>query len=196
MILGTEAETTGKAPDCKAPAPMQSHDAEAHKPWVRTGTVRVGSGGKMARTIALVSCVRQKLDVPARARELYVSAWFKKASRLADVVADDWFILSAEYGLVGKDDWIAPYEKSLNSMSAAERRVWGHAVLDTLRDVVRANDAVILVAGKRYREQFEWSLQQWGCRVEIPMEGLPIGKQLAWLNRRLREISEGHHEAV
>lgn len=107
----------------------------------------------MAKTVALVSCVGEKLKVPAQARDLYVSPWFKKASRFAAAVADEWFILSAEYGLVRKDDYIAPYERTLKTMSATERRNWGRRVLGALRAELKAGDTVVLLAGRLYREQ-------------------------------------------
>lgn len=43
--------------------------------------------------------------------------------------------------------------------------------------------AVILLAGQRYREFIEPWLRERGHPVSIPLEGLPIGKQLQWLKQ-------------
>ncbi len=34
-----------------------------------------------------------------------------------------WFILSAEYGLLSPETEIAPYERTLNTMSVSDRRM-------------------------------------------------------------------------
>ena len=53
------------------------------------------------RSIALVGCGRAKRDVPAPASDLYTSRGFRLRAAYAEQEADQWFVLSAEYGLVG-----------------------------------------------------------------------------------------------
>jgi hypothetical protein len=48
----------------------------------------------------LVSCVKDKLDHPAPAKDLYTSDLFRKARGYAERVGVPWFILSSEHGLV------------------------------------------------------------------------------------------------
>ncbi len=139
----------------------------------------------MGKTIALVACVAGKADRPRPAGSLYTSAWFRKASAYAEREADAWYILSAKYGLVGPEEVIAPYNETLNTMPVAERRAWAKRVLRALLDVVLPGDRVIMLAGIRYREHLVGSLETMGCEVEVPMEGLGIGKQLQWLTQRL-----------
>ena len=139
----------------------------------------------MADKIALVACVGTKNTVPSPARELYTSAWFRKASSYAQQVAARWFILSAKYGLVLPDQVIAPYDETLNCMRAAQRRAWAKRVLQALRHEVHAGDDIIILAGQRYREHLIDPLESRGCNVEIPMRGLRIGEQLRWLNEHL-----------
>lgn len=59
------------------------------------------------------------------AKDLYISDWFVKARAYVEQAGDEWFILSAEYGLVSPETVIAPYERTLNTMGIAERRAWG-----------------------------------------------------------------------
>lgn len=139
----------------------------------------------MEKTIALVSCVSSKLPKAAPAGELYTSALFTKASSYARQIADQWYILSAEHGLLDPETVIEPYDKTLNKMRAAERRAWARRVTGQLEDILVLGDRVVFLAGKRYRENLVGAIREMGCTVEIPMEGLGIGKQLRWLNQHL-----------
>jgi hypothetical protein len=135
----------------------------------------------MAR-ICLVSCVSEKLDHASPACDLYTSDLFRKAQRYAIERADQWFILSAEHGLVTPEAVTAPYDKTLNAMPVDERRQWAAKVLKALTEVICAGDEVAFLAGDRYREFLVPELEATGVRVRVPMEGLRIGEQLRWLN--------------
>ncbi len=136
----------------------------------------------MTRTIALVSCVKTKANTPRPARDLYISDLFAKASAYAEKVADAWYILSAKYGLVGPNEIIAPYEKTLKGMPVAERKAWAAQVFQDLRAVaVEPGDRIIMLAGVSYREYLAEPLRAFGCRIEVPMMGLSFGNQLKWL---------------
>jgi hypothetical protein len=139
----------------------------------------------MSKKIALVACVSKKRTRPSSAQDLYISDWFRKASTYARRVASEWYILSAKYGLVSPDTTIEPYDETLNRMPAAARRAWARRVLKELGQVLRPGDHVVILAGMRYRENLVGPIQQMGCSVEIPMEGLGIGKQLSWLKRQI-----------
>ena len=139
----------------------------------------------MARKIALVACVSKKNSTPMPARDLYISDWFRKASAYAMRVADEWYILSAKYGLIAPDTVIEPYDETLNRMPVAARRAWAKRVLEDLDRVLQPGDQVVVLAGKRYREHLVNPIQQMGCNVEIPMQGLAFGEQKSWLKQRL-----------
>ena len=47
--------------------------------------------------------------------------------------------------------------------------------------------AMVIFAGKKYREFLEPELDARGIQVLVPMKGLPIGKQQAWLNARIAD---------
>lgn len=147
------------------------------------------------RTIALVSCVSSKEQFPAPARDLYTSALFRKARAYAERNADVWYILSAKYGLVDPYSVIDPYDVTLNRMSVAQRRAWAAKVRLELEQVVRPGDTVVMLAGAHYREGLMGALRARGVRVEVPMQGLGIGKQLQWLSqsRERRRSSEPDH---
>jgi hypothetical protein len=95
-------------------------------------------------------------------------------------------LLSALHGLVAPDQVISPYERTLVSMSAADCRNWGEGVVRQLEELEYASTApIVVLAGTRYREP----LAAWlGTRVVVPMAGLAIGQQLAWLTARVRDM--------
>ena len=135
--------------------------------------------------ILLLSCVARKQPAPAPAKELYISAWFRKARCYADRTGQPWFVLSAKHGLVNPDDVISPYDLTLNTMPVADRRQWAGRVLNQLEPHLDGVGSVVFLAGRRYREFLEPSLRGRGLAVSVPLEGLGIGKQLRWLTEML-----------
>lgn len=136
------------------------------------------------RTIYLVACVAAKRDHVAPARELYQSPWFRKARRYVEAQGCPWFILSAGHFLLDPDTVVAPYERTLLTMSGLQRMVWADKVLAQISEHVAPGDRVVILAGERYREHIEPRLQVAGIEVDVPMRGLGIGQQLAWLGER------------
>lgn len=140
----------------------------------------------MSKKIVLVSCVAKKRSEPSPARSLYISDLFEKASSYAEKIGDEWFILSALYGLVPPEKIIAPYDKTLLKMPNNERQKWASQVFGDLKNKISAGDTVIFLAGERYRENLIDPVTRLGCKIEIPMEGMRIGEQMQWLNRQNR----------
>ena len=141
----------------------------------------------MTQTIVFVSCVKTKAPEPRSARALYTSSLFTFASKYAETLSLHWYVLSAKYGVVHPDEVIAPYEKTLNKMPAAERKAWAADVLETLSNIVAPGDELVFLAGTRYREGLIPTLLSWGCKVSIPMEGLSFGRQLSWLKKQIEQ---------
>jgi hypothetical protein len=134
------------------------------------------------RKIVLISCVSKKLPYKAPARSLYISPLFKKNLGYAQRLNPDAiFILSAKYGLVELDQVIEPYDLTLNNIGSGEIKAWASRVvrqLSALADLQQ--DHFIFLAGQKYRKYLLPNLHSY----EIPMEGLPIGKQLQALSER------------
>jgi hypothetical protein len=119
---------------------------------------------------------------PAPARSLYTSTWFRKTRDIVEGSGARWFVLSSLYGLVAPDAEIAPYDYTLNSVGIPERRQWAKNVLDKLLAELAGGKRVVMFAGKRYREFLLEPLERRGIKVDIPMERLTRGEQLAWLS--------------
>lgn len=132
--------------------------------------------------IFLISCVSGKREYPSPAAEMYVSPWFRKARDLVQKSGQPWFILSAEHGLLAPEMSIAPYNRTLNRMPAAERRAWAEKVKAQMPETLPEADEVVLLAGLRYREHLMAALTARFRKVRIPMLGLSIGRQLQWLS--------------
>lgn len=135
------------------------------------------------KKIVLISCVKSKLDHPAKARDLYISDLFRSSLAYAQSLKPDKiFILSAKYGLLELDDQIKPYELTLKTMPTAEVKAWSIRVLASLRQKADLkNDLFIFLAGDKYRKYLIPELAYY----QIPMKGLSFGQQLHEMKRRV-----------
>jgi hypothetical protein len=136
--------------------------------------------------VGLVSCVKSKLQHQAPARDLYTSALFRGARCSVERSCHRWFILSAEHGLVIPDEVLEPYEKTLTKASPNERRRWSRRVLDELRHALGdlGGHTFEIHAGAAYANfGLTDGLKQSGGIVELPLEGLGLGKRLAYYKR-------------
>ena len=130
--------------------------------------------------VVLIACASQKRESPSPARDLYQSALFRKSLRYAEAVLepDRIYVLSAKHHLLPLDETVAPYDRTLNRMSASEVRTSADEVLEQLRQQTDlGEDRFTLLAGNTYRKHLVPEL----AHVEVPMEGMRIGEQLQFL---------------
>jgi hypothetical protein len=106
------------------------------------------------------------------------SQLFKKARSYVGANYRFWFILSAEYGFVRPNDWIFPYDKTLNNMPADLIKEWSEMVFNDIM-TIRPTE-VDFYAGVKYRKYLIPLLEAEGIKCNIPLEGLGIGEQLSW----------------
>ena len=138
---------------------------------------------RMSREIGLVSCVKTKRDEPAPPKDLYTSDYFEKMRGYAEQHHDDWWILSAKHGLLDPNgDPIEPYDETLSGASKKRKQEWSEEVAKELKDEGLLSEDVTLVfhAGQDYYEELLSLIQTTGLSIEIPTEGLSIGKTLSW----------------
>ncbi len=140
-------------------------------------------------SVGLISCVSRKRAHATVARGLYDSPLFTKARDYIEHRCNRWYILSAKYGLVLPSQVIEPYEETLNTKSRAERERWAARVWKQLRPHLSFDDEVVILAGERYRQFLLPRITEYGCAVDVPMEGKSIGSQLRWLSQQLRQPS-------
>lgn len=183
-----ETNTTRASKDAYTSQPV-SLPANPTKGLARSDdreTETQGYRSERSAAIYLVSCVSSKLATPAPAKDLYVSDWFRKARAYVESSGMPWFILSAQHGLLDPNARTAPYEKTLNAMSAHERKAWAQNVIKQMESRLPRGERAIVLAGERYRQHLLDYLHGRFPVVEVPLRGLRIGEQLQWFSERLR----------
>ncbi|GIF72639.1 DUF6884 domain-containing protein [Asanoa siamensis] len=150
--------------------------------FVRAGSPELPAVPRGPADLLLVTCVKEKRGVPAAARDLYVSALFKKERAYAERSGVPWFILSAEHGLVGPDEWLAPYERYLPDTPAGYRSAWGRWVAERLELLAGplTGRVVEVHAGAAYVDAISGPLATKGAGLMLPLHGLTMGERLAW----------------
>ncbi len=130
----------------------------------------------MRKRIVLISCVSKKLPHSAEVKNLYISTLFKFNLKYANTLgADSIYILSAKHGLISLNEEIEPYELTLNNMPSNEIKEWANKVKQQLTAItLLEEDEFIFLAGDKYRKYLLPHIKH----VQIPFEGLRIGKQL------------------
>ncbi|EQB12976.1 DUF6884 domain-containing protein [Sphingobium lactosutens] len=147
---------------------------------LETGEFPMNEPAPAPQPVYLVACVAAKLDHPAPARDLYISTWFQKARAYVERQGAPWFILSAKHGLIAPHEVIAPYDETLGRMKVGARRLWGARVFEAMAEQIDPAAPLIVLAGRKYRDPLWPSIKR---RASVPMEGLAIGQQLAWLSK-------------
>lgn len=142
--------------------------------------------GAILPRVALVSCVSKKRDKPSTAFDLYQTPLFDKMNRYTLAQGyDHRFVLSAKYGLLAESETVEPYEMTLNVMTGAECKAWAERTFQQILKALPNGASLDIYAGKKYRQHLLPLLESAGYRVNVPLEGLGIGRQLAWLDARL-----------
>jgi hypothetical protein len=137
--------------------------------------------------VYLVACSKSKRSHYTQMQYLYTGDLFQKSRRyvLQEIRdrRDTWRIISAKYGKIAPGWFGHPYDLSINDLSADERRAWAQGLADELCG--RRRTHFVFLAGKKYREHLIPRLQSEGHPCSVPMRGLGIGEQKAWLNERI-----------
>ncbi|MEN6326010.1 MAG: DUF6884 domain-containing protein [Syntrophomonas sp.] len=131
--------------------------------------------------IALISCTSLKENYACPAKELYSkSPTFRLAYAFANIIADDIYILSAKYGLVTKDQVLAPYNETLLDKSENQKKEWGSNVLEQLKNKVSLEeDKFVILAGNNYCKYLLPAISNYW----LPLEGRRQGERQPALQR-------------
>jgi cytoplasmic iron level regulating protein YaaA (DUF328/UPF0246 family) len=143
----------------------------------------------MARRIALIGCCADKASSvnPLPARQLYRSPLFRKSLAWVEQQGLEWFVISAAYGLISRNEVLMPYDHTMRNKSPAERAAWEQRVAEQI-DAWTIDDErveIVLLAGEAYAG---WIPKvQAFATVEQPLKGMQIGQRLQFLTNELRE---------
>jgi cytoplasmic iron level regulating protein YaaA (DUF328/UPF0246 family) len=136
------------------------------------------------KTLALVSCGKNKLDHKAPAKELYTGDLFKKARAYVERTCNDWMILSAKHHLVDPEESLDPYELTLNGLPKALLQTWSQKIHEQIKQNWSTDTVIHIYAGRDYRKFLEPLLKVDGYTILVPLQGLGIGEQLSWFKKR------------
>jgi hypothetical protein len=139
----------------------------------------------MARIIVLISCVKRKRETRSKAKDLYDSTLFQAQRAYAEKFADDWYILSAKYGLLHPEAEIGPYEQTLKGAPIAEKREWSNQVFSDLVHRTAKDDLIVITAGEDYCRFLVPLIERRGNKIERPVKGLSMG----FIPGRLRALT-------
>lgn len=150
-----------------------------------------------ATKLILLGCVKKKHGKGAAVKDLYSSVLWKY--RRAYAVAHrngasvPWFILSAKHGVLRPDDWIEPYDVTLNAMKRPQLERWAQQVSQELLDILRfyglQQRVIEIHAGKNYADYgVQQHLERAGATVLRPLAHVVgQGVQYQWYQRHAKE---------
>jgi len=85
------------------------------------------------KKIILIACVKEKLNHPAKAIDIYQGSIFKNWLKLARKIDYDLlFILSGKHGLLDPQTTIEPYDLNLNHQNIEYKNKWAKNVVHEL----------------------------------------------------------------
>ena len=135
------------------------------------------------KTIYLVSCSSQKLNKPAKAKDLYTSPTFEKSLNYCyskGATDKDIKILSGKYGLVDMNTIIKPYDVYLGDKSAEQKKQWAEDVYKVLaRRYDLENTNFVFLAGTDYTQYLEDMLP----KSKDVLDGKKQGERLQYLDK-------------
>ncbi|MCW2769031.1 MAG: hypothetical protein JWR27_464 [Aeromicrobium sp.] len=142
----------GEDPDLRAPSAsrVKMSGNGAHRGSAGpSGAVTAGSAGRTAAPdhedpgpepviadLILLGSVGERVNVPAPAKEVYREVSFQLSRLDAELSGTEWFVLSAEHGLVAPNEWISPDSRTLADMEPCYRVVWASWVVARLQSMV------------------------------------------------------------
>lgn len=150
------------------------------------------------RKILLIGCSAGKVEHEATARELYTGASFIAARSYAEATGAEWYILSAGFRVVLPGRVLPPYNLTLDA--AVFRRQWNQEVGGYLECLVQhdAEAEFTVLAGQHYCEWASREARGTGTHtrfgtlltVKLPLTGMGIGQQRAYLARLAKEAQD------
>lgn len=142
----------------------------------------------MKRIVGLLATGRKKIDHAAPVLDFYTSPLFQKTVHYAQKNYTQIYFFNAKDGLLLPNQTLEPYDLSIKLFSIKERKDWAQKVISDLSEYESPDSTIIsLHGGKVYRDHLEPQLQKRGYDYEVPLEGLGIGQQLAWLDYQIKQ---------
>jgi hypothetical protein len=144
------------------------------------------------RVLIFVACVKTKIwdKYPnsrpfCKAKDAYVSDYFKKNKQYAEKFGEEWFVFSAKYGLLSPDKEIENYNATFRLGSP------DCITLETLKAQVHTEQIqkfkrIQVLGGKAYVSLLRKAISPSDCVVDSPLSGLRIGESKREVARALK----------
>lgn len=116
----------------------ESPDADEEGDQARGATATASAGAGPGPAVLLVAGIGDRVNVPAPAKEVYRSAQFQSARGRAEAAGAEWYVLSAELGLIAPGEWMSPDSRTLADMDTGYRVTWAGWVAARLESLVGA----------------------------------------------------------
>lgn len=136
--------------------------------------------------IVIAQCTNQKRDEQCRAKEMYMpSDLFKAQRRYAEAYADEWYILSGNYGLIRPSKYIEPYDQHIKNHDD----MWNEQVGIRCRVIADESQQVQIIAGKeQYGRRLEYWFDDYDVDYTYPFEGMGIGTRTKAMKQEARKM--------
>lgn len=92
--------------------------------------------------VILLGSVGERVNVPAPAKEVFRDVSFQLSRLDSELSGSEWFVLSAEHGLVAPNEWISPDSRTLADMEPEYRVTWATWVVVRLQSLVGSLDGM------------------------------------------------------
>ena len=141
------------------------------------------------KTLIIVPCGKKKVwDInptagKIKAKDAYISNYFKLCKQYAERFADEWVILSGKYGIIEPDSIISGnYDTKLFVSKKFEDKVKRQ-----LQFVVKNISQVISLCGNYYSLFLKDVLYRFDLPIYVPLQGSKIGERQKLLKKCLKE---------
>lgn len=123
-------------------AELEVHEPEVEEPAGPAGSVF--DDEPPVPDVILLGSIGDRVNVPAPAKEVYREVSFQLSRLDAELSGSEWFVLSAEHGLLAPNEWMSPDSRTLADMDPAYRVVWASWVVARLQSLVGSLDGMIV----------------------------------------------------
>lgn len=131
-----------------SPVPLAERGEDPHGQAPSTSRIKMSGNGHHDEPpvpdIILLGSIGDRVNVPAPAKEVYREVGFQLSRLDAELSGSEWFVLSAEHGLLAPNEWVSPDSRTLADLDPSYRVAWASWVAARLQSMVGPLDGMIV----------------------------------------------------
>ena len=130
--------------------------------------------------IIIISCGKRKLEGKAKAKDFYIGSLYRQKLEYVSTLYPDneFYIISAKYGLIHQDKVISSYDRVLPAANNDEYKKWLDLVTEQLKDF-DSTEEVLFLGGARYYTPVD---EYFTGKKYAPLVGKSLGGGKAYLH--------------